>query len=250
MPATLRHLGRHGADDFFTGELAARMARDLESNGAFVTADDLATYRVRNAETTWGTYRGLDVASSPAPHGGPTLVEILNILEGWDLRALGHNSPEYILRVALAMKSAFSDRHEYLGDPTFVDVPLTWLTSKESRRRMARAGSSAATRSPSTSIPCRPRRRPTCRSWTTTATPWRITHSLGGSSGVIGPGLGFMYNNSMVNYHPLAGPSELDRARQGADDRPGADHRSSATAARSSTSAPPAARGSSPPWRR
>ncbi len=201
--ATLRHLGRHGADDFFHGELAARMARDLAANDAWVTAADLASDQLRHAaRPTMGSYRGLTVASSPAPHGGPTLVEVLHILEGWDLRSMGHNTPEYILHVALAMKAAFSDRHEYLGDPGYVDVPLAWLTSKdraaEWRDRIARGEEIAVhldpVQSPSTTH---------VSVVDNAGNAVGITHSLGGSSGVITPGMGFMYNNSMVNYHPL-----------------------------------------------
>jgi gamma-glutamyltranspeptidase/glutathione hydrolase len=199
---TLRQLGRHGADDFFTGELANRMAKDLEANGALVTTDDPANYRIRNAQTTWGTYKGLTVASAPAPHGGPTLVELLHILEGWDLRSMGHNSPEYILHVALAMKAAFADRHEYLGDPGYVDVPLTWLLSKdraaEWRDRIERGEEIPVHLDPV------PSPATTHVSVVDDAgNHIGITHSLGGSSGVITPGMGFMYNNSMVNYHPL-----------------------------------------------
>ena len=199
---TLRHLGRHGDDDFFTGELAARMARDFEQNGAFVTADDLAGYRIRDAHTTWGEYRGLKVATSPAPHGGPTLVELLQILEGWDLRAMGHNSAEYILHVALAMKAAFSDRHDYLGDPDHVDVPLTWMTSTsraaEWRDRIDR-GDHVEVRLDPVPSPATTHVSVVDDQGNVVA----ITHSLGGSSGVITPGMGFMHNNSMVNYHPL-----------------------------------------------
>jgi len=202
--ATLRHLGRHGADDFYTGELAARMIRDLEAHDAFVTAEDLATYKVRDVEPTVGTYRGLTIASSPAPHGGPTLIEILNILEGWDLATLGHNSAAYILRFAMAMKAAFADRHGRLGDPLFVDVPLAWMTSKERadewRGRIERGEEIAVSTEPM------PSPSTTHVSVVDAAgTVVSLTHSLGGSSGVITPGLGFMYNNSMVNYQPLPG---------------------------------------------
>src|ERR1019366_5753009 len=117
---TLRHIGSAGADDFYTGELGHRIAMDLAANGSFVTADDLANYRVRDVEPVVGTYRGYAIATSQAPHGGPTLVEILNIIEGWDLRSLGHNTAPYILKFALAMKAAFADRSAHLGDPQFV----------------------------------------------------------------------------------------------------------------------------------
>lgn len=200
--ATLRHLGRYGADDFHQGRLAARMVKDLEANGAYVTAGDLATYQVRDMPATMGTYRGLAIATSPAPHGGPTLIEILNILEGWDLAAMGHNSAAYILRFALAMKAAFADRHDRLGDPLFVDVPLAWMTSKERatewRERIERNEEIAVNLDPLPS-PSTTHVSVVDNAGNVVA----LTHSLGGSSGVISPGLGFMYNNSMVNYHPL-----------------------------------------------
>jgi gamma-glutamyltranspeptidase/glutathione hydrolase len=129
-------------------------------------------------------------------------VQLLHILEGWDLRSMGHNSPEYILHVALAMKAAFADRHDHLGDPGYVDVPLTWLLSKdraaEWRDRIERGDE----------IPVHLDPVPSPATTHVSVVDDQgnhvgITHSLGGSSGVISPGMGFMYNNSMVNYHPL-----------------------------------------------
>ena len=201
---TLRHLAKHGADDFYTGELAAKMSADLEASGAYVIASDFANYKLRPAPPTRGAYRGHEVASSTAPHGGATLIAILNILEHFEIGKLGHNSPEYILLVSQAMKAAFADRNRFMADAAFVDVPLGWMTSRERAAEWAehiRAG------------------KPITQSNTPTGTPHTttisvvdglgncvaLTHSLGSSSGVITPGLGFMYNNSMVNFDPLPG---------------------------------------------
>ena len=202
--ATLRLIGERGADDFYTGELGARIAADLAAGGSFVTAEDLATYRIRDEQPERGTYRGFQIATSEAPHCGPTLLEILNIVEGWDLRSLGHNSPEYIFRVAMAMKAAFADRSRYLGDPAFGPVPVAWMTSKERAdwwRARIDAGEeigadAAVAESPGTTHVSVVDAAGNCVA---------LTHSLGGSSSVITPGLGFMYNNSMINYHPLPG---------------------------------------------
>ena len=204
LAATLRALAGAGPDDFYSGELATRMAGDLAANGSFVTADDLAGYQAREDGPLMGTYRGYRIATSHPPHGGPTLLAILNILEGYRLEDMEHNSPEYIYLLAMAMKAAFADRNVHLADPAFVDVPLTWLVSKgragEWRRRID-AGkpirvSFAATEPPDTTH-------------VTVVDKWgnavSLTHSLGMSSGVISPGMGFMYNNSMVNFHPLPG---------------------------------------------
>lgn len=201
---TLRHLATHGPDDFYHGELAERMSHDLAANNSFVTAQDLAGYAVRDEQAVVGTYRGLTVSSATAPHGGPTLLAILNILEGYNLGAMEHNSPEYIYLVSMAMKAAFADRNLHLGDPHFVDQPLEWMMSKE-RAAEWRAQIDAeepinvtftVTGSPHTTHVSVVDRDGTCVA---------LTHSLGMSSGVITPGLGFMYNNSMVNFHPYPG---------------------------------------------
>jgi gamma-glutamyltranspeptidase / glutathione hydrolase len=178
------------------------MTADLSANGAFVTAEDLATYRVQDVAPTVGTYRGYTIARNQPPHGGPTLVEILNILEGWDLRSLGHNSAAYVLRMAMAMNAAFADRNPWMADPAFVDVPLERMTSKERAaewRERIEAGELiepkfGAVAAPATTHVCVVDRHGNCVA---------LTHSLGSSSGVITPGLGFMYNNSMANFHPL-----------------------------------------------
>jgi len=201
---SLRHLAVHGPDDFYHGEMARRMAADLSANGSFVTASDLADYKSRDVSPVMGVYRGHKVVTSPAPHGGPTLLAALNILEGYDLASLGHNSPDYIYLVSMAMKAAFADRNPYLGDPNFVNVPLDWMTSKERAaqwRNVIDAGrpitvSFTPPEPPDTTHVTVVDRYGNCVA---------LTHSLGSSSGAITPGLGFMYNNSMVNFHPWAG---------------------------------------------
>jgi gamma-glutamyltranspeptidase/glutathione hydrolase len=201
---TLRHLAGRGADDFYHGELARRMSEDLAVNGSTVTAEDLAEYRIREPQPVVGTYRKYTVVTSPPPHGGPTLLALLNILEGYDLAVLGHNSPEYIYLVSMAMKAAFADRNPLLGDPEYVEVPLGHMTSKERarewRERMDRGQEIAVSfvppGPPSTTHVSVVDGQGNCVA---------LTHSLGSSSGVITPGLGFMYNNSMVNFHPWSG---------------------------------------------
>ncbi len=202
--ATLRRLAAAGSEDFYTGDLAHQMVADLNANGSFVTAEDLASYRVRDEPPTIGSYRGYTVATSQAPHGGPTLVEILNILEGYDLAALGHNTPEYIFTVAMAMKAAFADRNTYLGDPAFVDVPASWLTSKE-RAAVWRGEIDAGRPISVGALPGGPPHTTQVSVVDGAGNCVSLTHSLGMSSGVITPGLGFMYNNSMTNFHPLPG---------------------------------------------
>ena len=201
---TLGQLAERGAEDFYHGKLAQRMVDDLTAGGSLMTREDLANYRLRQVQPVVGTYRGYTVSTSPAPHGGPTLLAILNILEGYDLAALGHNTPEYIYRVSMAMKAAFADRNPYLGDPEFVDVPLPWMTSKaraaEWRQHIDAGTPISVSFTPS---------EPPDTTHVSVVDRWgncvALTHSLGSSSGVITPGLGFMYNNSMVNFHPFPG---------------------------------------------
>ena len=201
---TLRQLARRGPEDFYTGELASRISTDLSANGSFVTEGDLAGYRIRQPAPLTGTYRGFTIATSPAPHGGPTLLAILNILEGYDLKALGHNTPDTIHLVSMAMKAAFADRNPHLGDPEHADVPVAWMTSK------ARAAQWRETidRGSPIAVSFVPAEAPDTTHVSVVDGEGNcvaLTHSLGSSSGVITPGLGFIYNNSMVNFRPWPG---------------------------------------------
>ncbi len=201
---TLRRLGAAGPDDFYQGDLARRMVADLQAHDSFVTDHDLAGYQPVVAQAVAGSYRGYEIATSPAPHGGPTLVALLNILEGYDLASMGHNSPEYIHLVSQAMKAAFADRNPFLGDPRFAERPFDWMTTKKRaqfwRKKIDRGEeitvSFTATEPPDTTH---------VSVVDDAGNAIALTHSLGSSSGVITPGLGFMYNNSMVNFHPLPG---------------------------------------------
>jgi gamma-glutamyltranspeptidase/glutathione hydrolase len=201
---TLQHLATYGPEDFYTGDLAQRMIADLSANGSYVTAEDLARYEIREDRNVTGTYRGYTVTSAASPHGGPTLIAILNILEGFDLAAMGHNSPEFIYTVAMAMKAAFADRNPYMADPLFVDVPEEWMMSKE----RADYWRGIIQRGEEIEVSFVPTGTPTTTHVTVVDDEGNcvaLTHSLGSSSGVITPGMGFMYNNSMVNYHPVSG---------------------------------------------
>ena len=211
---TLRRLADQGAEDFHVGELAREMTTDLAARGSFVTAEDFAAYAVREPSASTSTYRGYSVETAQSPHGGPTMLAILNILEGYDLAALGHNTPQYIHLVGMAMKAAFADRNRRLGDPDFVEVPEAWMTSKERAaewRQVIDAGEAIDVA----------RVQPGSKDTThvSVVDQWgncvALTHSLGSSSGAITPGLGFMYNNSMINFHPFAGHPNSIAPRKG-----------------------------------
>ncbi|MCC6790074.1 MAG: gamma-glutamyltransferase, partial [Thermomicrobiales bacterium] len=130
-----RHLGREAAimaarDRFYTGDIADEIHRYYEREGGLLTKDDLATFTVAVEPPVMTTYRGYEVYACGPWCQGPMVLEALNILEGFDLRALGHNSPDSLHLIVEALKLAFSDRHSYYGDPEFVDVPIDGLLDK------------------------------------------------------------------------------------------------------------------------
>lgn len=133
LAATLQRIQRDGKDGFYTGETADLIAGFMAENGGIITLDDLAGYTAVEREPIRGSYRGYEIVSMPPPSsGGVILVEMLNILEGFDLAAMGHNSADYLHVVAESMRRAYADRANYLGDPDFnEDMPLARLTSKE-----------------------------------------------------------------------------------------------------------------------
>ena len=211
---TLRRLATDGAEDFYTGSLAAEITADLAANGSFVTAQDLSEYQIREEAPVVVQYRGYTVQTSQPPHGGPTLAAILKILEGYDLRALRHNSPDYIHLVSVAMKAAFKDRNTALADPRFVDVPVEWMTSDDRAQEWRDAiDAGGPLEVPPVQIGAP---NTTQVSVVDSAGNYvSLTHSLGSSSGVITPGLGFMYNNSMLNFYPQAGHPNSIAPRKG-----------------------------------
>ncbi|HEX9310254.1 MAG TPA: gamma-glutamyltransferase, partial [Gemmatimonadaceae bacterium] len=128
---TLARIRDQGRDGFYTGETARLLTDEMGRGGGLITMEDLAQYRARERAPIRGTYRGYEIVSMPPPSsGGIALVEMLNILEGYDLAAAGHNSPRYVHLVAEAMRRAFVDRARYVGDPDFVETPIERLTSK------------------------------------------------------------------------------------------------------------------------
>ncbi|MBW2447357.1 MAG: gamma-glutamyltransferase [Deltaproteobacteria bacterium] len=130
LAETLRTIARDGAKAFYEGDLAAAIVAEMERRGGLLTRADLAGYEARVREPIRGSYRGLEVLSFPPPSsGGIALVEILNVLSGFDLAGLGAGSSASLHRVAESMKLAFADRAAYLGDSDFVDVPTAELVS-------------------------------------------------------------------------------------------------------------------------
>lgn len=209
LAATLRTIANDGAESFYTGSIAERIAADMAAHGGLLSAADLAGFRPREHAPLEITYRGRRIATPPPPAGGIVVAEMLRILERFDLTALGHNSSDYIRIVAEAMKIAGRDKEIHIGDPDFVAPPLAMLLSDlyadECAARI-RAGEK-------TSLP-----RTTGDSRHTTTVSCidaggmivSLTHTLGVPSGVIPPGTGFMLNGAMNWYDPRPGrPSSI-----------------------------------------
>ena len=203
---TLRRIAEQGPDEFYEGETASLIARDFEQNGGLIDAEDLRSFRADVGDPITTNAFGYDIFTEPAPTVGPVILEILNVLEGWDLRQLGWNSPGYLDRLARTMHLAFRDRMTQLGDPDFVDVPLERILSKayadELRRMIERPRAPSAPLGTSHVAP----------SETTHVTVIdadgsgaAITHSIGMSSGVVTPGLGFQHNCNMIMFDPVPG---------------------------------------------
>ena len=206
MARTLRRVAEAGVEDFYQGQIARRIAEDMQANGGLISLDDLKQAAPETVEPLWGTYRGLRIATNRPPGGGVMLIEMLNILEHFDLKAMGHNSPDYIATVAEAMKIATADKDAKVGDPRFVAVPLAELTSKDYARPLA----DRIRRGEKTTVP---RLRSGKESADTThvcavdkdGVCATMTHTLGTPSGVVTEGLGFMYNGAMAVFDPRPG---------------------------------------------
>ncbi len=130
LARTLERIAKN-PDDFYHGDLARELAAAMQKGGSLVTAEDLAAYEVKERQPIRGTYRGYEVISAPPPSsGGVALVEILNILEGYDLTKQGNRSGASIHLTAEAFQRAFFDRTEFLGDPDFSKIPVAQLIDK------------------------------------------------------------------------------------------------------------------------
>ena len=135
LAASLETVARGGAKEFYEGSIARRIAAEMGANGGLITLDDLRNYRAIVRQPVKGTYRGCEVYSTPPPSsGGTALVEMLNILEHFPLERYGQGSSQSLHLIAEAMRLAFADRAEYLGDADFLRVPVSGLTSKRYAR--------------------------------------------------------------------------------------------------------------------
>lgn len=138
LAKTFRLLAKDGLKAFYDGPIGEAVVATVNKRGGAMTMEDLHKYKLEVREPVHGTYRGYKIFSAgPASSGGTHVIEALNILENFDLKTLGHNSPPYLHLLAETFKRVFSDRQKYMADPAFVKVPLKGLTSKGYAKELA-----------------------------------------------------------------------------------------------------------------
>jgi gamma-glutamyltranspeptidase/glutathione hydrolase len=220
---TLAQIAKEGHAGFYRGEVARRIAAEMGAGGGLISLQDLADYRALEREPVRGRFRGLEVVSAPPPSsGGIHILQMLNILEGFDLESMGHNSAAYLHHLAESMKLAFADRSRYLGDPDFVDVPtaeLIDLAYAERLRKLIRTDRAT----PSVDIlpgrALQPESNDTThynvvdRHGNVVSNTYTLNASFG--SGIAVPGTGMLLNNEMPDFALRPGHPNLFGLVQG-----------------------------------
>jgi gamma-glutamyltranspeptidase/glutathione hydrolase len=215
LARTLARIAAQGPAGFYEGETAQLLEKEMRAHGGLITRADLKAYQAKKRAVIRGTYRGYEVYSMPPPSsGGIALVQMLNILEGWDLKASGYGAAQNLHYLAEAMRRAFADRARYLGDPDFVrDLPVARLTSKEYAATLRRTihPTRASTSSPATFT--WPAESPETTHLSVVdaqrnAVALTTTLEAGYGSRIVAPGTGFLLNNEMGDFN--AGPGLTD----------------------------------------
>jgi gamma-glutamyltranspeptidase/glutathione hydrolase len=208
LARSLRTVAEGGRDALYMGRIADAIAREMETNGGLITAEDLATYEPIVSEPEPGSYRGYDVVYDPT-HAGTTLMEFLNILEGYDLAGYGFGSLEALHLVAEAIGFAFADRFEYMGDPGYIKVPQRALVSKEyagEQRKRIRLDRACAVK-PGKPWPFEPDHTTALSVADKAGNIVTVNQTLVNlfGSGVVIPGTGILMNNAMYGLNPEPG---------------------------------------------
>ena len=147
---SLRQISKLGKSGFYGGTLAKKMCNDIQKHGGIITMDDLENYNITETDVLWGEYKGYQIASMPPPSsGGVHLIQMMNILKGYDLDSLQFNSAQSIHLMVEAMRYAYADRSEHLGDPAFWNNPIEGLLSEayadNTRKKISRDTATAST---------------------------------------------------------------------------------------------------------
>lgn len=208
LAATLARLQKNGPREFYEGDTARLLSRDMERHGGLITLADLNGYRPKERAPLRGTYRAHGIVTMPPPSsGGIALLEMLNVLEGYDLRALGPTSSERYHLLVETMRRAFADRAEFLGDADFVRVPIAGLIDKgyaaklratinadrASTSKEVRAGRPAGHESPQTT-----HFTVVDKEGNAVANTYTLNEAYG--SGVVAQGTGVLLNNEMDDF--------------------------------------------------
>jgi gamma-glutamyltranspeptidase/glutathione hydrolase len=217
LARTLRLIAEHGPDGFYKGPVADLIVAEMKRGRGLITHDDLAGYKANERKPVHGTYRGYDVYAPPPPSsGGICLVEMLNVLENFDLNAAGRWSPATLHLLAETMRRAYCDRARYLGDTDFVAVPA-FLTDKGYAKRLADSiDRTRATRSESLArdIPVTGEGDNTTHfsvidsDGMAVANTYTLERSYG--SRIVPKGAGFILNNEMMDFNWFPGVTTRD----------------------------------------
>ncbi len=213
LAKTLKTIAAKGSDGFYQGRIAQQIVKSVRQAGGEMTLEDLAQYQVQRRQPVIGSYRGYAIASMPPPSSGGThIIQILNMLEKYNLEQAGHNSALTVHLMTEAMKRAYADRSEYLGDPDFFEVPLAQLTDKSYAQKLAQ-GIHPAKTTPSLAI--KPGLGPVEESPETThfsvvdrwgnavANTYTLNFSYG--SGITAAGTGVLLNNETDDFSAKPG---------------------------------------------
>jgi len=208
LAKSLRLIAKQGAKAFYQGEIATKIAKEMQSHGGTMTLEDLKAYKVVERQPIIGDYRGYKVVTMPPPSsGGVHLIEILNMLEHYPIKEDGVNSAKNIHHMAESMKLAYADRSEYLGDPDFVKIPVTGLTSKAYANELVKTINNNKARLSSNIKPGKP--QPYESDQTThfsvmdkagNAVAVTYTLNLNFGSGIVAAGTGILLNNEMDDF--------------------------------------------------
>ena len=211
LARSLERIRDQGRDGFYLGETARLIAEEMERGGGMITEEDLARYEPQERTPIHGTYQGYEIISMPPPSsGGTALVEMLNILEGFELSAMGHNSAPYVHHLAESMRRAFRDRARHMADADFADPPLERLTSKAYAEAL-RAGidsEKASVSAPSDiTLPEESMETTHYSVVDSDGMAVSVTYTLeaGYGSKIVVPGGGFLLNNEMGDFNGQPG---------------------------------------------
>jgi len=209
----------YGKDGFYKGKTARLMAEFMAANGGLITEQDMADYEAEERQAVHGTYRGYDIYSMPPPSsGGVALITMLNILEAYNLKEMGHNSAPYLHVLTEAMRRAFADRAQFVGDPNFnPDMPVDWLISKDhaedlrSSINMKRASKSDENAF-NGYMPYESEETTHFSVVDEAGNTVSMTYTLeyGYGISIVVEGAGFLLNNEMGDFNPMPGTTDRD----------------------------------------